>query len=50
MAPSTGTHSQDLIHAAQQSFVDGWQQAVWAGAIAEETETTETAAARGPEP
>ncbi|MBU3863666.1 MFS transporter [Streptomyces sp. 4503] len=32
VAPSTGTHSQDLIHAAQQSFVDGWQQAMWAGA------------------
>ncbi|MCL8014947.1 MFS transporter [Streptomyces sp. AS02] len=31
VAPSTGTHSQDLIHAAQQSFVDGWQQAMWAG-------------------
>ncbi|AUH42457.1 MFS transporter [Streptomyces sp. CMB-StM0423] len=30
-APGTGTHSQDLIHAAQQSFVAGWQQAMWAG-------------------
>ncbi|WP_307825591.1 MFS transporter [Microbispora corallina] len=31
VAPSTGSHAQDLIHAAQQSFVDGWQQAMWAG-------------------
>ncbi|MEJ1202205.1 MULTISPECIES: MFS transporter [unclassified Streptomyces] len=26
-----GSHAQDLVHAAQQSFVDGWQQAMWAG-------------------
>ncbi|WP_210583412.1 MFS transporter [Streptomyces sp. GESEQ-35] len=31
VAPSTGSHAQDLIHSAQQSFVDGWQQAMWAG-------------------
>ncbi|WP_217164903.1 MFS transporter [Streptomyces sp. AC512_CC834] len=32
VADSTGPHAQDLLHAAQQSFVDGWQQAMWAGA------------------
>ncbi|NGO69985.1 MFS transporter [Streptomyces boncukensis] len=32
VAPHTGSHTQDLIHAAQQSFVDGWQQAMWIGA------------------
>jgi EmrB/QacA subfamily drug resistance transporter len=31
VAGSTGSHAQDLVHAAQQSFVDGWQQAMWAG-------------------
>lgn len=31
VAPSTGSHAQSLLHAAQQSFVDGWQQAMWAG-------------------
>ncbi|RQX14116.1 MFS transporter [Micromonospora ureilytica] len=30
-AGGTDTHAQDLLHAAQQSFVDGWQQAMWAG-------------------
>ncbi|ODA73251.1 MFS transporter [Streptomyces sp. AVP053U2] len=30
-AGGAGPHAQDLIHAAQQSFVDGWQQAMWAG-------------------
>ncbi|WP_420000202.1 MFS transporter [Streptomyces boninensis] len=30
-ADGAGPHAQDLIHAAQQSFVDGWQQAMWAG-------------------
>jgi EmrB/QacA subfamily drug resistance transporter len=30
-APGTGSHEQDLVHAAQQSFVEGWQQAMWAG-------------------
>ncbi|MFJ1870604.1 MFS transporter [Streptomyces chartreusis] len=30
-AGSAGPHTQDLLHAAQQSFVDGWQQAMWAG-------------------
>ncbi|WP_217246620.1 MFS transporter [Streptomyces sp. AC602_WCS936] len=33
VAGSTGPHAPDLIHAAQQSFVDGWQQAMWAGAV-----------------
>ncbi|WP_030228014.1 MFS transporter [Streptomyces sp. NRRL WC-3626] len=32
VADSTGSHAQDLLHTAQQSFVDGWQQAMWAGA------------------
>ena len=31
-ADGTGPHAQGLVHAAQQSFVDGWQQAMWAGA------------------
>ncbi|MEU9362612.1 MFS transporter [Streptomyces sp. NPDC048301] len=31
-APRAGVHAQDVIHAAQQSFVDGWQQAMWVGA------------------
>ncbi|RII17682.1 Antiseptic resistance protein [Streptomyces sp. YIM 130001] len=31
VADGTGSHAQDLVHAAQQSFVDGWQQAMWAG-------------------
>ncbi|MEV0228302.1 hypothetical protein [Nonomuraea sp. NPDC050786] len=30
-APSAGPRAQDLVHAAQQSFVDGWQQAMWVG-------------------
>ncbi|MFB7712350.1 MFS transporter [Streptomyces sp. NPDC056105] len=30
-AGSAGTHAQQVVHAAQQSFVDGWQQAMWAG-------------------
>ncbi|WP_327350697.1 MFS transporter [Streptomyces sp. NBC_01304] len=28
---STGAHAQQIVDAAQQSFVDGWQQAMWAG-------------------
>ncbi|MFE7972734.1 MFS transporter [Streptomyces shenzhenensis] len=31
VAGGTGSHARDLVHAAQQSFVDGWQQAMWAG-------------------
>ncbi|MGW1209172.1 MFS transporter [Streptomyces sp. NPDC002499] len=31
VAPSTGAHQQELLHAAQQSFIQGWQQAMWAG-------------------
>ncbi|MGX1540896.1 MFS transporter [Streptomyces adustus] len=34
VAPNTGSHAQDLIHTAQQSFVDGWQRAMWAGVAA----------------
>jgi len=30
-AGNAGPHAQDLLHAAQQSFVDGWQQSMWAG-------------------
>jgi MFS family permease len=30
-APNAGPRAQDLVHAAQQSFVDGWQQAMWVG-------------------
>ncbi|KAB2344381.1 MFS transporter [Actinomadura rudentiformis] len=29
---SAGSHAPDLIHAAKQSYVDGWQQSMWAGA------------------
>ncbi|MET8413285.1 MFS transporter, partial [Streptomyces sp. NPDC005195] len=31
VAGSTGPYAHDLVHAAQQSFVDGWRQAMWAG-------------------
>lgn len=31
-APAAGARSQVLTHAAQQSFVNGWQQAMWVGA------------------
>ncbi|MFE6196031.1 MFS transporter [Streptomyces sp. NPDC057838] len=31
-AGGTGRHAPDLLRAARQSFVDGWQQAMWAGA------------------
>jgi hypothetical protein len=30
-ADGAGSRAQDLVHAARQSFVDGWQQAMWAG-------------------
>ncbi|MFJ6655803.1 MFS transporter [Streptomyces sp. NPDC091377] len=30
-AGTAGPHAPDLLHAAQQSFVDGWQQSLWAG-------------------
>ena len=33
VAPRAGSHAQDLMHAAQQSFVDGWRQAMWIGAV-----------------
>jgi EmrB/QacA subfamily drug resistance transporter len=32
-AAGAGPHGPDLLHAAQQSFVDGWQQAMWAGVV-----------------
>jgi EmrB/QacA subfamily drug resistance transporter len=28
---SAGPHAQDLLHAAKQSYIDGWQQSMWAG-------------------
>ena len=31
VAAGTGAQGPYLVHAAQQSFVDGWQQAMWAG-------------------
>ncbi|MGW0763564.1 MFS transporter [Streptomyces sp. NPDC002814] len=31
-AGSAGSDKDALLHAAQQSFVDGWQQAMWVGA------------------
>jgi EmrB/QacA subfamily drug resistance transporter len=31
-AAGAGSHQDALLHAAQQSFVDGWQQAMWVGA------------------
>lgn len=30
-AGGAGPHARDLVSAAQESFVDGWQQAMWAG-------------------
>ncbi|MEV2191425.1 MFS transporter [Streptomyces phaeochromogenes] len=30
-APQAGNHAQALVRAAQESFVDGWQNAMWAG-------------------
>jgi EmrB/QacA subfamily drug resistance transporter len=32
-AHGAGPHAQELMHAAQQSFVGGWQQAMWAGVV-----------------
>jgi EmrB/QacA subfamily drug resistance transporter len=32
ISASTGSHAQQIVRAAQHSFVDGWQQAMWAGA------------------
>ncbi|MFD7389373.1 MFS transporter [Streptomyces sp. NPDC059852] len=32
VAGGTGPHAPELLQAAHQSFVDGWQQAMWAGA------------------
>ncbi|MFI1482301.1 DHA2 family efflux MFS transporter permease subunit [Streptomyces sp. NPDC020747] len=30
-APQTGDQAESLVRAAQESFVDGWQNAMWAG-------------------
>ncbi len=48
MAPSTGGHARDLVHAAQESFVDGWQRAMWAG-VAVMTVLLVLVALRGPD-
>ncbi|MGW1990455.1 MFS transporter [Embleya sp. NPDC001921] len=32
-AHTAGPRAQDLVRAARESFVDGWQQAMWAGVI-----------------
>ncbi|WP_055601755.1 hypothetical protein [Streptomyces aureus] len=32
-AGTAGSHERALIRAAQESFVDGWQQAMWAGVV-----------------
>jgi hypothetical protein len=32
-ADTAGPHGQALIRAAQESFVEGWQQAMWAGTV-----------------
>ncbi|MDI9832633.1 MFS transporter [Streptomyces sp. KAU_LT] len=32
VAGGTGPHAPELLQAAHQSFVDGWQRAMWAGA------------------
>ncbi|ONI91846.1 MFS transporter [Saccharothrix sp. ALI-22-I] len=47
-ADGTGTHAQTLIRAAQESFVDGWQQAMWAG-VAVMTILLVYVLARGPQ-
>ncbi|MCQ4198956.1 MFS transporter [Streptomyces coelicoflavus] len=47
VAPTTGSRAPQLVHAAQQSFVDGWQQAMWAGAAVMTTLLLHTAL-RGP--
>ncbi|MGI3222994.1 MFS transporter [Streptomyces sp. GTA36] len=31
VAPQAGAHARSLVRAAQESFVDGWQNAMWAG-------------------
>lgn len=33
VADEAGPHGQALIRAAQDAFVDGWQQAMWAGVV-----------------
>ncbi|MFD3603420.1 MFS transporter, partial [Streptomyces sp. NPDC058656] len=30
-APLAGAHGEALVRAARESFVDGWQNAMWAG-------------------
>jgi hypothetical protein len=29
VSPEAGPRAQQLVHAAQQSFVDGWRRAMW---------------------
>ncbi|MGC0387452.1 hypothetical protein [Streptomyces sp. SAI-129] len=45
--PCAGPYGPDLLHAAQQSFVDGWQQAMWAG-VAVMGDLSVSIAFRGP--
>ncbi|PXY24667.1 MFS transporter [Prauserella muralis] len=33
VAAGAGPHAPQIVQAAQQSFVDGWQQAMWAGVV-----------------
>ncbi|WP_067151669.1 MFS transporter [Pseudotamlana agarivorans] len=33
IAPNSGNQSQQIIDAAKQAFVEGWQQAMWVGVI-----------------
>ncbi|NGO08026.1 MFS transporter [Streptomyces sp. HC44] len=47
VAGGTGSHAQQIVDAAQQSFVDGWQQAMWAG-VAVMTALFVYVALRGP--
>ncbi|GAA2069627.1 MFS transporter [Streptomyces albiaxialis] len=46
-ADAAGPHAPRLLHAAQQSFVDGWQQAMWTG-VAVMAVLLVAIAARGP--
>jgi hypothetical protein len=32
-AGGAGPRAQELVRAARESFVDGWQQAMWAGVV-----------------
>ncbi|MEU3790290.1 MFS transporter [Streptomyces fructofermentans] len=46
-ADGAGAHARTLVHAAQESFVDGWQRAMWAG-VAVMAVLFAYVAARGP--